>query len=54
MVMGSPAKVVRALSEEEQESIAGWAARYVALIPHYKAAGLSAASHPSLPGIDLP
>jgi gamma-carbonic anhydrase len=37
MVMGSPAKVVRELSMEEQKSIAGWAARYVALIPHYKA-----------------
>lgn len=44
MVMGSPAKVVRALSEEEQESIAGWAARYVALIPHYKTAGLAGPS----------
>ena len=36
MVMGSPAKVVRELTVEEQEGIAGWAARYVALIPHYK------------------
>jgi carbonic anhydrase/acetyltransferase-like protein (isoleucine patch superfamily) len=41
MVMGSPAKVVRTLSEEEQDGIAGWAARYVALIPHYKTAGLA-------------
>ena len=43
MVMGSPAKVVRELTVEEQEGIAGWAARYVALIPHYKngAAGQS-------------
>ena len=46
MVMGSPAKVVRALTEEEQESIAGWAARYVALIPHYQSAGLSRPVHP--------
>lgn len=37
MVMGSPAKVVRELTVEEQEGIAGWAARYVALIPHYLA-----------------
>ena len=36
MVMGSPAKVVRELTADEQNSIAGWAARYVALIPHYK------------------
>jgi carbonic anhydrase/acetyltransferase-like protein (isoleucine patch superfamily) len=35
MVMGSPAKVVRELSAEEQDSIASWAARYVVLIPHY-------------------
>lgn len=39
MVMGSPAKVVRELTAEEQAGIAGWAARYVALIPHYLAAG---------------
>ena len=31
MVMGSPAKVVRALSIEEQESIQTWAQRYVIL-----------------------
>jgi carbonic anhydrase/acetyltransferase-like protein (isoleucine patch superfamily) len=37
MVMGSPAKIVRALTQEEQDSIAGWAARYVTLIPHYLA-----------------
>lgn len=37
MVMGSPAKVVRGLSPEEQDGIAAWAARYVALIPHYLA-----------------
>ena len=36
MVMGSPAKIVRELTAEEQDGIAGWAARYVALIPHYK------------------
>jgi carbonic anhydrase/acetyltransferase-like protein (isoleucine patch superfamily) len=41
MVMGSPAKVVRELTAEEQASIAGWAARYVRLIPHYHAAGLA-------------
>lgn len=41
MVMGSPAKVVRELSPEEQDGIAAWAARYVSLIPHYKALGLA-------------
>ncbi len=40
MVMGSPARIVRELTAEEQDSIAGWAARYVRLIPHYHAAGL--------------
>lgn len=40
MVMGSPAKIVRELTPEEQDGIAAWAARYVALIPHYKAQGL--------------
>lgn len=42
MVMGSPAKVVRELTEEEQLSIKGWAERYVRLIPHYRALGLDA------------
>ena len=42
MVMGSPAKVVRELTEDEQGTIAGWAARYVALIPHYQKLGLAA------------
>jgi carbonic anhydrase/acetyltransferase-like protein (isoleucine patch superfamily) len=35
MVMGSPARVVRALSLEEQESIQGWAKRYVILSRRY-------------------
>jgi len=35
MVMGSPARVVRALSIEEQESIQGWAQRYVVLGRRY-------------------
>ena len=49
MVMGSPAKVVRTLTPDEQDSIAGWAARYVDLIPHYRngLAGLPAAAPPS-------
>jgi gamma-carbonic anhydrase len=42
MVLGSPAKVVRALTEEEQCGLRGWAERYVKLIPHYHAQGLSA------------
>lgn len=37
MVMGSPAKVVRTLSPEEQDGLKGWADRYVQIIPHYKA-----------------
>jgi carbonic anhydrase/acetyltransferase-like protein (isoleucine patch superfamily) len=40
MVLGSPAKVVKTLSQEEQDGIAAWAARYVALIPHYREMGL--------------
>ena len=45
MVLGSPAKVVRSLSAAEQASIKDWAARYVALIPHYRA--LAATPSPS-------
>ena len=42
MVLGSPAKVVRELSAEEQSGLRAWAERYVKLIPHYHALGLSA------------
>jgi len=41
MVLGSPAKVVRELSPEEQSGLRAWAERYVRLIPHYHALGLS-------------
>lgn len=41
MVLGSPAKVVRPLTDEEQNGLREWAARYVRLIPHYHALGLS-------------
>jgi len=41
MVLGSPAKVVRALRDEEQSGLREWAARYVRLIPHYHALGLA-------------
>jgi carbonic anhydrase/acetyltransferase-like protein (isoleucine patch superfamily) len=41
MVLGSPAKVVRELTAEEQSGLREWAARYVRLIPHYHAQGLS-------------
>ena len=41
MVLGSPAKVVRALSTEEQSGLREWAERYVRLIPHYHAMGWS-------------
>lgn len=42
MVLGSPAKVVRELSAEEQNGLREWAERYVRLIPHYHAEGLGA------------
>jgi gamma-carbonic anhydrase len=35
LVLGSPAKVVRALSDQEQEDIQEWALRYVALSRSY-------------------
>jgi carbonic anhydrase/acetyltransferase-like protein (isoleucine patch superfamily) len=41
MVLGSPAKVVRPLTDVEQSGLREWAARYVRLIPHYHALGLS-------------
>jgi gamma-carbonic anhydrase len=41
MVLGSPAKVVRELSVDEQGALREWAERYVRLIPHYHALGLS-------------
>jgi carbonic anhydrase/acetyltransferase-like protein (isoleucine patch superfamily) len=41
MVLGSPAKIVRTLTEEEQDGLREWAARYVRLIPHYHTLGLS-------------
>lgn len=37
LVLGSPAKVVRELTEEEQLSIKGWAERYVSLSRRYLA-----------------
>ncbi|MDB6134830.1 MAG: gamma carbonic anhydrase family protein [Verrucomicrobiales bacterium] len=40
MVVGSPGKIVKTLTPEEQGGIAAWAARYVALIPHYTALGM--------------
>ena len=36
------AKIVRELSAEEQSGLREWAERYVRLIPHYHAQGLSA------------
>ncbi len=41
MVLGSPAKVVRTLTDEEQSGLREWAERYVRIIPHYHAQGLS-------------
>ena len=37
LVMGSPAKIIRTLTAEEQSSIKGWADAYVSLLPHYRA-----------------
>ena len=49
MVLGSPAKVVRALAQDEQSGLREWAERYVRLIPHYHALGLSAYRSPLPP-----
>ena len=42
MVMGTPGKVVRTLTDEEQSGLREWAERYVRLIPHYHQLGLAA------------
>ena len=39
LVLGSPAKVVRALSEDEQRGIKTWAERYVTLSREYMGRG---------------
>lgn len=49
MILGSPAKVVRALSIQEQTGLREWAERYVRLIPHYHAQGLSGCLPPRHP-----
>jgi carbonic anhydrase/acetyltransferase-like protein (isoleucine patch superfamily) len=36
LVMGSPAKVVRALSAEEQAALPGWAEKYVKVAAHHR------------------
>lgn len=36
MVLGSPAKVVRPLSPAEQESLAGWADKYIKVAAHHR------------------
>ncbi len=41
MILGSPAKAVRELTADEQSGLREWADRYVRLIPHYHALGLS-------------
>ena len=41
MVMGTPAKVVRDLSPDEQANLRSWADRYIRLIPHYHHLGLA-------------
>ena len=47
LVLGSPAKVVRALSLEEQAGIRVWADKYVALSRAYRERGIGATSAPS-------
>jgi carbonic anhydrase/acetyltransferase-like protein (isoleucine patch superfamily) len=36
LVLGSPAKVVRPLSAAEQESLKGWAEKYVKVAAHHR------------------
>jgi len=35
LVLGSPAKVVRALSAEEQAALPGWAEKYIVVAEHH-------------------
>ena len=37
LVLGSPAKVVRSLSDDERASIKGWAEKYVRILDEYRA-----------------
>jgi gamma-carbonic anhydrase len=46
LVMGSPGKIVRALTAEEQADIKNWANNYVKLLPYYKAGNLPYAAPP--------
>ena len=36
LVMGSPAKVVRALTADEQAALPGWAEEYVKVAAHHR------------------
>lgn len=47
LVMGSPAKIVRELTEEEQAGIKAWADSYAGLLPHYKAGLATLHSNPA-------
>lgn len=52
LVMGSPARVVRPLTDKEREGLPEWAERYVRILPHYRAMGQdlrapARAHHPS-------
>ena len=42
MVVGSPAKVVRQLTEEEQSSLGSWADHYLVLAAEYRRRGIIA------------
>ena len=48
MVVGSPGRIVRTLSREEQAGLGAWADHYLVLSEEYKKRGIV---HPSYPGV---
>lgn len=44
LIMGSPARLVRELSDEEQEGIKFWSQSYLNLLPHYKSGLMKSAT----------
>ncbi len=51
MVVGSPARIVRTLSEEEQAGLGSWADHYLVLAEEYHRQGIV---HPAFPGENKP
>lgn len=51
MVVGSPGRIVRTLSEEEQGGLGSWADHYLVLAEEYQRRGIV---HPAFPGADKP